>query len=78
MTQPGIEPRSPGTLNPHNMRIIPIWWRCLNFVTSSIYLLSIAEFDIKYQVGWLVGFYGISTFVGYLIPNPFPPYIKYA
>ena len=20
---------------------------------------------------WLVGFYGISTFVGYLIPNPF-------
>ena len=22
-------------------------------------------------VGWLVGFYGISTFVGYLTPNPF-------
>ena len=22
-------------------------------------------------VGWLVGFYGISTFVGYLRPNPF-------
>ena len=21
-------------------------------------------------VGWLVGFYGISTFVGYLMPNP--------
>ena len=21
--------------------------------------------------GWLVGFYGISTFVGYLMPNPF-------
>ena len=21
-------------------------------------------------VGWLVGFYGISTFVGYLTPNP--------
>ena len=21
--------------------------------------------------GWLVGFYGISTFVGYLVPNPF-------
>ena len=20
---------------------------------------------------WLVGFYGISTFVGYLMPNPF-------
>ena len=23
------------------------------------------------MVGWLVGFYGISTFVGYLAPNPF-------
>ena len=22
-------------------------------------------------VGWLIGFYGISTFVGYLMPNPF-------
>ena len=22
-------------------------------------------------VGWLFGFYGISTFVGYLTPNPF-------
>ena len=22
-------------------------------------------------VGWLIGFYGISTFVGYLTPNPF-------
>ena len=25
----------------------------------------------KTQVGWLFGFYGISTFVGYLTPNPF-------
>ena len=24
-----------------------------------------------YMVGWLFGFYGISTFVGYLMPNPF-------
>ena len=23
-----------------------------------------------YIVGWLVGFYGISTFVGYLMQNP--------
>ena len=22
-------------------------------------------------VGWFIGFYGISTFVGYLMPNPF-------
>ena len=25
----------------------------------------------------LVGFYGISTIVGYLIPNPLEKYIKY-
>ena len=24
-----------------------------------------------YELGWLFGFYGISTFVGYLMPNPF-------
>ena len=23
------------------------------------------------KVGWLVEFYGMSTFVGYLMPNPF-------
>ena len=23
------------------------------------------------KIGWLFGFYGISTFVGYLMPNPF-------
>ena len=23
------------------------------------------------MIGWLLGFYGISTFVGYLMPNPF-------
>ena len=26
---------------------------------------------ISWLVGWLVDFYGISTFVGYLTPNPF-------
>ena len=25
----------------------------------------------SWLVGWLVEFYGISTFVGYLTPNPF-------
>ena len=24
------------------------------------------------SIGWLVGFYGISTFVGYFTPNPYP------
>ena len=28
-----------------------------------------------YLVGWLVVPYGISTLVGYLIPNPFHTYI---
>ena len=26
---------------------------------------------LGWLVGWLVGFYGISTFVGYVMPNPF-------
>ena len=26
---------------------------------------------VGWLVGWLFGFYGISTFVGYLTPNPF-------
>ena len=26
---------------------------------------------------WLVGFYGVSTIVGYLIPNPLYTYILY-
>ena len=25
---------------------------------------------VGWGAGWLVGFYGISTFVGYLTPNP--------
>ena len=29
------------------------------------------NFKITFTVGWLFGFYGISTFVGYLTPNPF-------
>ena len=28
-------------------------------------------FDLVWFIGWLVGFYGISTFVGYLTPNQF-------
>ena len=27
--------------------------------------------DLIWLVGWLVSFYGISTFVGYLMPNTF-------
>ena len=39
---------------------------CLS-VCLSVSVLSISLF---WLVGWL-GFYGISTFVGYLMPNPF-------
>ena len=29
------------------------------------------NFGLGLVDGWLVGFYGISTFVGYFTPNPF-------
>ena len=32
---------------------------------------SCSQFFLKPLIGWFVGFYGISTFVGYLTPNPF-------
>ena len=39
-------------------------------VIFSLYDMSLLEIKgVLY--GWLVGFYGISTFVGYLTPNPF-------
>ena len=34
-------------------------------------LTAIAWMQQFKDVGWLVGFYGISTIVGYLTPNPF-------
>ena len=35
-----------------------------------MHVLKTILFNIV-QVGWSVGFYGISTIVGYLTPNPF-------
>ena len=32
---------------------------------------GLEDLDITVVVGWLVGFYGISTYVGYLMPDPF-------
>ena len=45
-------------------------------VTSRYYcliLFNISNFNYYFLTGlvWFVGFYGISTFVGYLMPNPF-------
>ena len=34
-------------------------------------LIARHDDDDELLVGWFVGFYGISTFVGYLTPNPF-------
>ena len=32
---------------------------------------KLTELSENVYVGWLFGFYGISTFEGYLTPNPF-------
>ena len=29
-------------------------------------------------VGWLIGFNGISTFIGYLMPKPVYTYVRFA
>ena len=34
-------------------------------------ILSEKAKSFKYGLVWFVEFYGISTFVGYLMPNPF-------
>ena len=38
------------------------------YICTSIYLSIYQKFGL---VSWLFGVYGISTFVGYLMPNPF-------
>ena len=43
-------------------------WRIWFLIPRS---LLITEESLRWLVGWLVGFYGISTFVGYLMPNLF-------
>ena len=47
---------------------------CEYFVGWFSCKLILTEAEVSYVVsneGWLVEFYGISTFVGYLTPNPF-------
>ena len=44
------------------------------FLSSSLCLIFfslVGNCVVVCKVGWLVGFYGISTFLGYLTPNPF-------
>ena len=56
-------------LNIHNL----VWFGdnhcCLFYAKSSLYIY------IRYIWFGLVGFYGISTIVGYLMPNPLYTYI---
>ena len=39
-----------------------------NHLTVSKQMIDV---KLNWLVSWLIGFYGISTFVGYLMPNPF-------
>ena len=43
----------------------------LNFSPSSKTKVHWMKSGRFYGLVWFVGFYGISTFVGYLTPNPF-------
>ena len=38
------------------------------YTENIVYMCMLQEY---WLVGWMFGFYGISTFVGYLTPNPF-------
>ena len=42
-------------------------WACGIHIIDVLYIIIL----LNIYVGWLVGFYGISTFVGYLTPNLF-------
>ena len=42
------------------------------FIRCALQILQKQEMNNRsWLVGWFVGLYGISTFVGYLTPNPF-------
>ena len=80
MTQPGIEPWCPGSL-ANSVFDITV---CKNTITQKFkykcimkipkcYLIPNSLYYIRYKwFGWV---YSISTFVGYLMPNPLYTYI---
>ena len=43
----------------------------INAVRTYLLLLLLLLVVVVVVVGWLFGFHGISTFEGYLMPNPF-------
>ena len=42
-----------------------------SFTHSQMVISTTKNFIFSVKVGWLVWFYGMSTFVGYLMPSPF-------
>ena len=68
MTRPGIEPRSPGPL-ANTLTIMPIASNNTSnlhtFVCYQLFLFHTDDFQTVCSL-----FYGISTFSGYLMPNP--------
>ena len=47
------------------------WFQNIENKKVYIHPIRYHSFTRPLLVGWLFGFYGISTFVGYLMPNPF-------
>ena len=51
--------------------MIPIVTGALRTIPKGL-MMRLKDLEITgWLVGWFVEFYGISTFVGYLTPNPF-------
>ena len=44
---------------------------CFRLFLCQLHFIQIISSILNNSVGWLVGFYGILTFVGYITPNPF-------
>ena len=55
-------------INSHPLKKEPCLWFLIKYAYVKNCCMNIAYI---YMVTWLVWFYGISTFVGYLMPNPF-------
>ena len=54
--------------------IVSLWWHLLPTSHKCVLLGQFTHDLLKKNLVnfvWFVGFYGISTFVGYLTPNPF-------
>ena len=61
---------------PCSLRFFPLWWPwwCISIYVAALSGYRNNDYVKKMSFWWLiwfVGFYGISTFVGYLTPKPF-------